>query len=270
MSKIMKVGIVGCGAIGSEIARFIDSELKKFYRLTAVCDIDERKTRVLFKNIKAKPRVLKLHELIRACDMVIESASIQAAQAVLQRTLGLKKTVVILSVGAFAQSPEFVKEVDSGRATVYIPSGAISGIDGIASLSYGSIKRVKLITSKSPSSLSGVPYLERKGIDVFKIKNEKTVFEGTIKEAITHFPKNINVAATLFLASRFKGIRVAIRVVPRLKRNIHRILVDSSQGKLSLTIENVPSEVNPKTSFMTVLSAKCLLKKLVSPLRVGS
>ena len=38
----MKIGVIGCGAIGSVLCKFIDKELKG-HKLVAVCDLDKSK-----------------------------------------------------------------------------------------------------------------------------------------------------------------------------------------------------------------------------------
>ncbi|MNV91678.1 L-aspartate dehydrogenase [compost metagenome] len=84
------------------------------------------------------------------------------------------------------------------------------------------------------------------------------------------FPANLNVAVALSLA----GIgpdrtRLDIWADPALKRNTHTIVVDADSASFSMTIENIPSE-NPKTGRITALSVLSLLRKIGSPLRVGS
>jgi aspartate dehydrogenase len=56
---------------------------------------------------------------------------------------------------------------------------------------------------------------------------------------------------------------------PTIDRNCHSIEVDSDSARLTLTIENVPSE-NPKTGRITALSVLAALRKLNAPLRVGT
>ena len=90
------------------------------------------------------------------------------------------------------------------------------------------------------------------------------------REAARGFPANVNVAAALSLA----GIgpdrtEIAIWADPAVTRNVHRIEVEADSARFSLQIENVPSE-NPKTGRITALSAVALLRKLRSPLAVGT
>ena len=99
----------------------------------------------------------------------------------------------------------------------------------------------------------------------------KLVFGGTARAAARGFPANVNVAAALALA----GIgpdrtSVEIWADPGVTRNIHRIEVEAEAARFSMQIENVPSEENPRTGRLTALSVIAALKKLVSPLAVGT
>ena len=96
------------------------------------------------------------------------------------------------------------------------------------------------------------------------------IYTGTAREAATGFPANLNVAVSLSLAGIGPDRTVLeIWADPTVTRNIHRIEVDSDEAKLSMEIQNIPSE-NPKTGRITALSAVAALRKLVAPLRVGT
>jgi len=269
MNKKIKVGIVGCGAIGSELALYLDKSLNNYFSLECVADINLDKSKRLVSKLRKVTKVYSISKIVESCDIIIEAGSISCAKEILENFKDSKKTLIILSAGIFVKEPKLI-ELALKNGNVYVPSGAISGVDGIAALSIGQIKSMRLITSKSPRSLKGADFFKNNNIDISKIKKEKIVFSGSIKDAIKNFPKNINVAVTLFLATNFKKIEVIIKVNPKLKRNVHRIEVDSSMGRLSVEIENVPSKDNPKTSVMAILSTKTLLKKMASNLKIGS
>ena len=121
-----------------------------------------------------------------------------------------------------------------------------------------------------PRGLAGAPYLETNRISVEGLSEPKRVFSGTACEGAAGFPANVNVAAALSLA----GIgpdrtMMEIWADPTVDRNCHSIEVDSDSARFTLAIENIPSE-NPKTGRITSLSALAALRKLVSPLRVGT
>jgi aspartate dehydrogenase len=53
-------------------------------------------------------------------------------------------------------------------------------------------------------------------------------------------------------------------------RNTHTIRVEAAAARLTMTIENVPSEENPRTGKITPLSILACLRGLTSTLKVGS
>jgi len=269
-SKRVKIGIVGCGAIGGGAASYIDKKLSSSAFVYALADKDTKAARNLQKRLGSAPKIYDIVTLIKKVDLVIETASDAAASFLLKKVITHHKDLMILSVGALINKVFLLKEAVKREINIYVPSGAVSGIDGIGALSMGNIKRVSLTTSKPPRGLIGVDYLKKKRIDLTNLKKEKIVFRGGVKEAIKHFPKNINVAVAISLASAFKKVEVCIKADPKLKRNVHHIVVDSEEAKLSIRVESTPSKTNPKTSALAILSTQQLLRKIFSPLKIGS
>ncbi|MDD4955256.1 MAG: DUF108 domain-containing protein [Candidatus Omnitrophica bacterium] len=266
----IKIGVVGCGAIGEGVATFIDKELRAKAVLWAIADKDSEKADFLIEKLSVVPKISNISNLVKSVDLVIEAASVDAAASVLKEAIRFKKDVVILSVGAFINDPAIIKKCEKRGINIYVPSGAICGVDGLGSLSLGEINKVSLTTSKPPRGLAGVDYLKKKNININNLKEPKIIFQGGVKEAIKYFPQNINVAAILLLASSFKKVEVIIKADPQVKRNIHRIEIDTEEAKINISVENVPSKINPKTSTLAILSTQYLLKKIFSSFKIGS
>jgi aspartate dehydrogenase len=53
-------------------------------------------------------------------------------------------------------------------------------------------------------------------------------------------------------------------------RNTHTIVVKSDSADLTMTIQNIPSEENPRTGKITALSTLAALRRLTAPLVVGT
>ena len=64
--------------------------------------------------------------------------------------------------------------------------------------------------------------------------------------------------------------RVEILADPTITRNTHTIRVEAEAARFTMTIENVPSEENPRTGRITALSMLACLRGLVATLKVGS
>ena len=155
----IKIGLVGCGAIGAEIAKAVDSGALDA-NLVAVCDHNPKTAVELIDSLQHKPARVKLEELVALSDVVVEAASQKAVPAIARATLEKGKKLMIMSVGAFANEELFaeVKALAKEHGSrVYLPSGAISGLDGLKSASIGTIRSVTLTTTKNPGGLKGAP-----------------------------------------------------------------------------------------------------------------
>lgn len=268
----LKIGLVGCGAIGTEIARAIDSgEIDA--DLVAVCDHNPDTALALINRLKKKPIKANLEDLVRLSDLVVEAASQRAVPAIARATLQAGRNLMIMSVGALADADlyrEIKKMASLHGSKVYLPSGAIAGLDGIKSASVGKIRKVTLTTTKNPRGLVGAPYLNEKKIDITALKSPTLIFEGSAAEAVKAFPANVNVAATLCLAAREGEVLVRIIADPEIKVNRHEIVVEGDFGQITTQVENFPSPSNPKTSYLAALSAIATLRSIVEPIKIGT
>jgi aspartate dehydrogenase len=270
---MLKIGIIGCGAIGTEICKAIDTKLIKA-QLVAVYDRSEERGGKLLGALSNKPRMLSADDLISGSDIVVECASAAAVREYGLKVLEKGKDLMILSVGALIDPgllEKLVKTAAAHHSRIYIPSGAIAGIDGLKSASIASIDKVLLITTKNPEGLKGAPYIIKNNINLGSFHEKTLLFEGNAEEAIAAFPANVNVAVSLSLAGMgAKETRVKVFVDPGAVRNIHEITVEGVFGKFTCNIENVPSPGNPRTSFLAALSAIATLKKITEPLQIGT
>lgn len=269
--KKIKIGIVGCGAIGSTLARLIQKRFKNQTEIIALCDSVEARARVLQKEIN-KAGVVVLEKLIFKSDLVIESASATVAFDVARKTLLAKKDIMIMSVGGIlGKEKRLFALAVRNKAKIFFPSGAICGLDGIRALALSKIRSITLTTMKPPRGLKGAPYLEARGISVDGILEDKVVFEGGAQEAVKAFPQNINVVALLSLAACGQCVpKVKIVASPALLKNVHRIEVEAEAARLSITCENEPSPDNPKTSYLAILSAEATIAGILESVKIGS
>ncbi len=274
MPKILKIGIVGCGAIGTSLAKVINKEFKGQARLTALYDLDALKAKRLSLAVRGNKKLAvgNLDKLINKSSLVIESASSLCSWEIAKRALCRSRDIMIMSTGGIAGR---LKELNSlakaKNSRVYVPSGAIAGIDALKAAKMGRIMKVTLVTRKNPRSFSGVKIIEEKKINLKAIKKDTVIFSGSAKQAVKSFPQNINVAAVLSLAGIGAG-KTAVKIIasPTVKKNIHEIEVISQAGRILTRTENIPHPDNPKTSFLAVLSAVAVLRQILVPVRIGT
>lgn len=270
----LKIGIVGCGAIGSSLARAICRDFSRQAELSGLYDIRREKAEklslLLFKNKKLTAK--NLGRLIQEAQLVVEAASCASASGIAKSALRGGRDIMVMSVGGIVSGyPGIFNLAKRHKAKLYIPSGAIAGIDGLKASALGKIKKVVLTTTKNPASFKGVAYLERQGIDLESIKKELVLFSGPAEEAVRYFPQNINVSAVLSLAG-IGARKTAVRIIasPQVSRNIHEIEIESQAGRVISRTENLLHPDNPKTSYLAVLSALAVLKQILSPAKVGT
>jgi len=262
MKRIKKIGIIGCGTIGTGIAEFIQRDLTKKARVVALCDIDSGKARGLSKKIRPRPIITGIENLIKKSDLIIEAAGVDCSSEIAEKAYLRKKDVLIMSTGGLLKKGSLIKKAMMKGCNIYIPSGAICGLDGLISAGMGKIKSVRLTTRKPIKGLKDAPYLKKRSIAT--IKKETLVYNGNAEDAIRHFPKNINVAATLSL-SGIGPRRTKVRIItsPRYTKNIHEVEVEGEFGRFFARTENVPSKGNPKTSQLAIFSALAKLKEII-------
>jgi aspartate dehydrogenase len=271
-TRKLRIGIVGCGAIGSRIAKSLKKELRKECRLTAVFDIDSDKAKKLAQ-VFHRPKIAKktLDELIQNSDLIVEAINAKSTKDVLLKAIKARKHILAMSVGKLLTHQNILALAKRNKCDVLIPSGAIAGIDAIKSASLRHISSVTLTTRKPPAGLANNPYLKQKRLNLNKIKKETVVFDGSVKEAITHFPQNINVAATLALAAHVTSkLRIRILSSPKFKKNSHEIHVKGDFGELTSRTDNVVCPDNPKTSYLAVLSGIQTLKQYCQNIKIGT
>ena len=268
---MLRLGVVGCGAIGSEIARAIDSGLVRA-ELVGVHDVRAAAAAELARSLSHPPRVLSLDHLVEAAQLVVEATAKDAAPPVIRAALELGRDVMVLSVGGLLGClDEMCALAETHGAHIYVPTGAIAGLDAVKAAAVARIDRVTLTTRKPPRGLAGAPYVMAQGINLASIRESTTIFSGTARDAVPAFPANVNVAAALSLAGiGADATRVQVVADPTSDKNVHEIEVDGEFGRLTIRIENVPSPANPKTSYMAALSAIALLRRLTATLVVGT
>lgn len=270
---MLKIGVIGCGAIGSRICMAIDSGNINA-RLEAIYDRSAEHCENLQRLLKNIPCILPPSELISRSNIVVECASQEAVREFGLMVIEQRKDLMVMSAGVFMDQDllnDFVRAARRNDCRIYVPSGAIAGIDGLKSACTSSVRSVILTTSKNPEGLMNAPFIRENNIDVFSFKNKTLIFEGNAKDAVRAFPANVNVAASLSLAGiGSEKTMVRIFIDPEASRNIHEISVIGDFGNFTCRIENVPSPDNPKTSLLAALSAIATLKRITEPLHIGT
>ncbi len=255
----MRIGIVGCGAIGSEMAHAAE-DMEDIAEIW-LHDVDPDAVESLSHLSKA--HVAKdAADLVARVELLVECANKGVVQTAVKDILGKGGSAMLLTVGALADDElrnELVALARAHGGRLYIPSGAVMGIDGLRGAAESELKSVTLVTTKPNAGLD-------REVDKWTL-----LFNGSARDAVKAFPKNVNVAATLSMAGLgFDNTWVQVAVDPLATLNSHKVIIEGAFGRARIEVENLPSPHNPRTSHLASLSAIALLRRIVSPIQIGA
>jgi aspartate dehydrogenase len=263
-----RIGILGLGAIGRPVARALAAGMPGL-TLVGAASRDAGRAREFLSSLPGAPPLLPFGDLLDRADVVVEAATQAVLVDLAPPVLDAGRDLIVLSVGALLDHPEWIERAAAQGARIHAPSAAIAGLDGLKGAAVdGHLDTVVMETRKPPRGLAGAPGVA--GIDLAAITESTLVFEGTAREACRAFPANVNVVAAVSLA----GIgpdRTSIRILadPSVDRNRHTVTAEGAFGRLRIEIENVPSE-NPRTGKLAYLSTIAYLRDLGAPIRIGT
>ena len=103
----------------------------------------------LCRELGTRPPVVSLEELIERSDLAVEAASQAALREFVPQGAARGRDVLVMSVGGLLGHDEWFREAQEKGCRIYVPSGAIAGLDGIKSAAMGRIESATL-TSRKP------------------------------------------------------------------------------------------------------------------------
>jgi len=276
---MVNLGLIGCGAMGSELARSVQRGEAGPARIIAVFDQSTSARNKLAQELSRDqaPPLIEADTItdltvIDELDLVVECASQQVVATHAVSIVSAGKSMLIMSSGAMIE-PGLMQMVtaaaEKSGASLYIPSGAVGGIDALRA-SKALLEEVTIVSSKPPVALSGAPGFA--DWEDKKITEPTVIFQGSATKAVPLFPANVNVAATVSLAGIGPdSTKVVVIADPDSPGNVHEIKAISQAGVFSFRFENRPHDTNPKTSFLAVLAAVETLRSICEPsLRIGT
>jgi aspartate dehydrogenase len=202
----------------------------------------------------------------RQPQVVVEAGGHAALRSHAVPVLRAGVDLLMVSVGALAD-PELEAAIyaaaSQGGGQAVVVSGAIGALDAIAAAAVGGLSQVTHTTRKPARSL-----LSRDEADA--LLGARELFRGSAREGALLFPESINVAAAVSLAGLgFDRTEVCVLADPGIQRNMHEVYARGDFGELRFTIENVPSEDNPRTGRLVAMSVVHALRRRRAPLAVG-
>jgi len=259
--------LIGCGAIGKLVLEKLAGE--RTLRITHVLERSTRRVELQRALGDSVSVISDPAELDALPDCALECAGHAAVRDFVVPLLAQGVDAAVVSVGSLADAGLAESLADAamrGGSQLTLVSGAIGGIDAIASASVGGLDDVRYTGRKPPPGWRGTP--AERAFDLATLAAAQVIFEGTAREAARLYPKNANVAATVALA----GIgldRTQVRLVadPTVERNHHHVSMHGAFGEMALSMSGRPLPDNPKTSSLAAYSAVRALRNFGASVR---
>jgi len=203
-------------------------------------------------------------------DLVIEAAGRAAIAQWAPAALAAAPAMIIASTSAFSDDGLMgwvVELAERNGSRIEIPSGAIGGIDALASAAVLGLDEVLHQIVKPPLAWKNTP--AERLIDLDNLRTRQTFFTGNAREASAAYPQNANATVVTSLAGiGLDKTRVEMVADPALMMNGHRIVAKGEFGRMEITLENRPLATNPKSSELTALSLVRMIEHRVKRLVV--
>jgi aspartate dehydrogenase len=245
MARELTVGIGGLGAIGLHLARALDAGVEGL-RLVAVASRDQAKARDNLAGFRAPPALVDLPALAEHADIVVEAAPASVFEAVATAAIERGRIFVPSSVGALLARMHLVERARATGARIVVPTGALLGLDAVRAAAEGEVSSVTIETRKPRAAWPARRTLRSTASTWRRSPPRRASSRATPSTPRRASPANVNVAAALALAGIGpQRTTVEIWADPGVTRNTHTIRVEAASARLTMTIENVPSEENP-------------------------
>jgi aspartate dehydrogenase len=271
--KLMRVGLIGCGAIGKSIVERLRLEPSESFTIAAL--FVRAKQIADARALCARPASELLitadwpEFLAAGLDLVVEAAGQHAvvdhAQAVLEHGCDLQ----VLSIGALASPDLRTRLTLAARATgrsICVPAGALAGFDGLLALRRFGLESVTYTSTKPPEAWRGT--IAERNFRLDDLWKSQILFRGSAMEAALSYPQNANLAAAVALAGvGFEATRVELIADPAATGNTGRVQAAGHGTRLDLTLTCQSFGDNPKTSQITAVSVLSSIENSLATVR---
>jgi aspartate dehydrogenase len=265
-SPTRTLGLIGTGAIGGLVLEALAAKRIPYDRAVVLVrsrrpDTEER------VSLAGGSIVADVSQLVSARPaVVLEAAGHEAVRAYALPVVKAGLNMILMSIGALADETVRTPLEDAARqngATIWLPSGGVGGLDALAAArALGDLERVTHRTIKRPEGLNTAPYVLERGLLREPLSEPLVVFRGPAREAVGHFPQNVNIAAAVSIAGiGFDRTQVEIVADPSTPRSVHEIRAEGRFGMFTLRFENAMDPANPRTSRLAELSAVAALQR---------
>ena len=272
-APLVRVGLVGLGAIGMDVAeRLLRGDIPG----AALCgvnarDVEKARTNLDALGAKGSVAVVPLPDLLALADIICECATAEAFSEIARASMRAGKTLITVSVANLPNCPDLADLAMHHGGKIRVASGGLPGLDIIRGAREDEISFIKLTSTFRPESLAHEPFVLALGHD-FSIPPQVPVkvFEGSARQAAEAFPRHFNVAIALSLGGAgFDKTQIAVWVDASVEGTVQHIDVLADACDLTLEARHRPSR-NPRSSRIVAPSIMAALRSYVEPIQIGT
>jgi aspartate dehydrogenase len=252
-----RVGLIGCGAIGTAIIDAWATLPAGNLQLTAVLGRRRNLTPLPRKICGAEVMTSIVSFMETRPEIVIEAASHEAVVAHGAAILAEGCEFHVFSIGALADEAlrdQLLGCAQRSGGKIVIPAGALAGLDGLRSMKASGLEHVKYTCIKPPAAWRSTVAEEQ--IDLDRLETARCVFHGSARSAARAYPRNANLAAAVaFAGLGLDHTEVELIADPYTHENIAHIQAYTANDRLHVTLSGAGFTSNPKSSQITAMSA---------------
>jgi len=190
--RTYRVGLIGFGAIGAHVCTCLRDGLAPGADLAGV--LVRSRSAGLPSGVARMESVEDL--LASRPDVVVEAASREALAALGPAVVEAGVDLLAVSTGAFLDDElrARIATIAARRgARVRLATGAIGGIDALRAAAVDGLESVEIMQTKPASSLLAAD-------EAALLASPVTVYDGSVRAAVSAFPTTTNILATVALA----------------------------------------------------------------------
>jgi aspartate dehydrogenase len=263
----VRVGIIGYGAIGQDVADAIQQGRAGDAELAGVL-VQRPRPAPAGVPLTADPAAFFAEPL----DAVLECAGHGAVRAHGEAVLRAGADLYVTAVGALADTGlrQRLEEAASaaGRRLV-IPSAGIGALDILSGAAVGGLYRVTITVRKDVESWRGT-HAETL-FDLGLLTDAAELFRGSVAEGAPLYPGNVNIS----MATALGGIgpertELVIIADPSISTHVVSIEAEGAFGRFQFEEDVLPSLTNQKTGRIVAMALIKTVRQLSSAMVIGA
>jgi aspartate dehydrogenase len=262
----MRLGLIGCGAIGAEVLRaWEQGRFGQGVQLAAV----------LVRRPRAAPDPLITHDpeifFDRDLEVVVECAGHQAVRAHGVRCLASGADLVLTSIGALVDDDLLARLEAAARAAgrrLTIAAAGIGALDILGAAAIGGLERVQMTVRKDPAAWRGTA--AETLCDLASLQEPLVIYQGSVRAGAARYPQNVNISAAVALAGL--GLdRTGLTIVadPTIQSHVIEIEAQGAFGSFRFCENVLPTAENPKTGKLVAMAVIKTIRQLAAPVVIG-